>query len=71
LANEGKALASEVQKVSERHLQEYRQSIEETLDEFGIERSRVFGGNVIGQRPAGSTDRPSGSRIKSITPITK
>jgi hypothetical protein len=52
LAAEGKAMAGELDKVSDRHLADFRQGVEETLDEFGIQHSRVFGQSEIGRRKA-------------------
>lgn len=52
LATEAKNVATELEKVSVSALTDTRQAIEETLDDYKIPHSRVFGSSPIGQRTA-------------------
>ena len=57
LATEAKNVATELEKVSVSALTDTRQAIEETLDDYKIPHTRVFGGSPIGQRaPASAAD---------------
>lgn len=60
LADEGKRLAAEIEKVSGRQLADYRQAIEETLAEAGIPSSRVFGQSRLGIAEASATTETAG-----------
>lgn len=49
LATEAKNIATELERVQSAELGNLRQALSETLDEFGIPRTRVFGSSTIGQ----------------------